>query len=54
MGIKCLVLLLPFSVVTYRVQVRLVDLFPADLIKNVSFLSVFFFSYCSFVSRDGV
>lgn len=31
MGFKCLILLLPFSLVTYRVQVRVVDFFTADL-----------------------
>lgn len=30
MGIKCLILLLPFSLVTYRVQVRVLDFSAAD------------------------
>lgn len=45
MGIKCLILLLPFSLVTYRVQVRLGDFCTADLsLKICLFLSQFVFS----------
>lgn len=44
MGIKCLILLLPFSLVTYRVQVRGVDFFTADLsFKICLFRHSFFF-----------
>lgn len=45
MGIKCLILLLPFSVVTYRVQVRLVDLFTADLSLKMCLFSLSFFFF---------
>lgn len=58
MGIKCLILLLPFSLVTYRAQVRVLDFSAADYSLKLCLFCLFFlllFFHFSFgVSRDGV
>lgn len=55
MGIKCLILLLPFSLVTYRVQVRVLDFYAADYsLKLCLFCNFFFFHFSFGVSRDDV
>lgn len=45
MGIKCLILLLPFSLVTYRVQVRALDFSAAGYSLKLCLFCHFFFSF---------
>lgn len=53
MGIKCLILLLPSSLATYRTQVRLVDVFFGLVMLCLGCVGSVVLILCVFVSRGG-